>query len=79
MNSSARTASAGGDTNALLDGLMVGDRGALDAARNLPAGQEMRRQAVAAVDRQEQQAAQAPETQQAVQPDAPSRGARLIG
>ncbi|QWF17348.1 hypothetical protein [Lysobacter capsici] len=75
-----RTASAGGDANALLDGLIAGDRNALDAARNLPAGQDMRRQAVATVDRQEQQqAAQAPETQQAVQPDAPSRGARSIG
>lgn len=74
-----RTASATDDPNALIHGLMTGDRGALDAARNLPAGQEMRRQAVAAVDRQEQQAAQAPETQQAVQPDAPSRGARSIG
>ncbi|WP_157476331.1 hypothetical protein [Lysobacter sp. Root690] len=74
-----RTASAADDPNALIHGLMTGDRGALDAARNLPAGQEMRRQAVATVDRQEQQAAQAPETQQAVQPDAPSRGARSIG
>lgn len=75
-----RTASAGGDPHALLAGLMAGDRSALDAARNLPAGQDLRRQAVATVDRQEQQAAaQAPETQQAVQPDAPSRGARSIG
>lgn len=74
-----RTASAGSDANALLDGLIAGDRGALDAARNLPAGQDLRRQAVATVDRQEQQAAQVLETQQAVQPDAPSRGARSIG
>lgn len=74
-----RTASVADDPNALVAGLMAGDRGALDAARNLPAGQEMRRQAVATVDRQEQQATQALEAQQAVQPDAPSRGARSIG
>lgn len=78
-----RTASAaGGDTNALLDGLLSRDPNAQAAARNHPAAQEMRGQAVAEADRQQatqQQVAQAAPTQDTAPVQAnPSHGARSL-
>lgn len=77
-----RSASAN-DAHSLLDGMIARDPVALAAARDQPAGQDLRAQAVATVDRQ--QAQQAQPTQQAAliadTPDAPanpSRGARSL-
>ncbi|QQP94963.1 hypothetical protein [Lysobacter enzymogenes] len=77
-----RTASAaGGDTNALLDGLMSGDPNARAAARNHPAAQEMLGQATAEANRQQaaqQQVAQAPTQETAPAQANPSHGARSL-
>ncbi|SDY78996.1 hypothetical protein SAMN04487939_10696 [Lysobacter sp. yr284] len=71
-----------GDLSSLLHDLGNGDRSALAAAAAMAPGQELRRAAIAEVDRQQaQHAAVAPvQTAQAPeQPDAPSRGARSLG
>ncbi|QCW28193.1 hypothetical protein FE772_23650 [Lysobacter enzymogenes] len=74
------TANASAVSN-LLDGMLAGDRAALAAAREQPAGQDLRASAVAEADRQE--AAQRAQTQAAPAPEmatespaAPSRGGR---
>lgn len=76
-----RSASAAQMSN-LLDAMGAGDRDALAAARNHPAGQELRAQAVAEADRQQAQQVQ-PQVAQAQEPAPeqanPSRGARSLG
>ena len=74
-----RMASAEGNgTSQLLDRMLSGDREAVRAAADLPAGRELQQNVVALADREQQQAAERLAQQQAVVEPARSAGARSV-